>query len=74
MNDQIENGVVMIHDGEGRGSVVGDYILTAAHCITWSGEMALGGWHIEEVESVNGAKANAQVVFVDPVSDVADFS
>lgn len=59
---------------EGQGVVVpGNLILTAAHCIGWTaeGDMALGDFYIEDVETRDGRKLRVQPLALEPVSDVA---
>jgi S1-C subfamily serine protease len=59
---------------DGQGVLVpGGYILTAAHCIKWSGTggMVLGDDYLEPVKTRDGRKFRAQVVVAEPVADVA---
>jgi S1-C subfamily serine protease len=59
--------------GHGQGVLVnGDFVLTAAHCVTWDGdgEMALGDRYIEKL-TTRGRDMQASVCAVDPVADIA---
>jgi hypothetical protein len=58
----------------GQGILVpGGYILTAAHCVDWSGTggMALGDYFVEPVKTRDGRTFRANVDVAEPVSDVA---
>jgi S1-C subfamily serine protease len=58
----------------GQGFLVhGGYILTAAHCVPWSGEgqMPLGEYFLVTVIAADGRRLTGQVVAVEPVSDIA---
>lgn len=62
------------YDSKGRGFLVhGGYVLTAAHCVNWSGEgeMALGEDVAVSMIAADGSKLLGRVVAVDPVSDIA---
>jgi hypothetical protein len=59
-----------------RGQAVlvpGGCILTAAHCVEWSGDgaMVLGDYFLETVVTQDGRKFRASVCAVEPVADVA---
>jgi len=59
---------------DGQGVLVpGPFILTATHCIKWSGtgEMALGDYFIETIRTIDGKQLRLQVLFADLVSDMA---
>jgi S1-C subfamily serine protease len=53
--------------------VPGGYILTAAHCIDWDGEgqMALGDWYIETIQSSDGTQYKVSPCAVEPMTDIA---
>ena len=59
---------------KGRGFLVhGGYVLTAAHCVPWSGEgeMPLGDRFFVTIIAADGSRLKGQVVGVEPVSDIA---
>ena len=70
---KIENAVVQIPSMGGRGVLVGDIILTAAHCVNFStdGGMVLGDYFIEEVETRCGQRLKVTPLAVEPVADIA---
>lgn len=53
--------------------VPGELILTATHCIDWSGTggMVLGDEYPTDIETASGVKFRAGVCACDPVSDIA---
>jgi hypothetical protein len=58
----------------GQGVLLpGGYILTAAHCIDWSGTgaMTLGDYFLEPVETADGREFQARVVAAESVTDIA---
>jgi hypothetical protein len=71
---RVEAATVRLPGLDGQGVLVrGGYMLTAAHCVEWSGEggMALGGRFMELVEARGGRTFRASGVGVEPVADVA---
>ena len=61
-------------DSKGRGFLVpGGYVLTAAHCLPWSGEgeMPLGDHFLVTIIVADGSRLKGEVVAVEPVSDIA---
>ena len=76
---QIERATVTVianekEDNAGRGFLVqGGYILTAAHCVPWSGDgrMPLGDFFLVKIITADGSRLTGQVVAVEPVSDIA---
>jgi hypothetical protein len=69
----VERATVTFKSTGGRGVLVpGEIILTAAHCIAWSGEggMALGDHHLELIDTAAGP-LNVSPLAVEPVSDIA---
>jgi hypothetical protein len=71
---KVENATVTILKKGGRGVLVKNgLILTAAHCIEFKcdGEMALGDYFIEEIETSEGKKLKVVPYAVEPVSDIA---
>jgi hypothetical protein len=76
MINKLENlidAVVQIPSSGGRGVLVGEIILTAAHCVTFStnGEMVLGDFFIEEIETRRGRRLKVRPLAVEPVADIA---
>jgi len=70
---KIESATVTILKKGGRGVLVrNSMILTAAHCVNWNcdGEMALGDYYIEEIETIRG-KLKVGPLAVEPVTDIA---
>ncbi|HYK90287.1 MAG TPA: serine protease [Acidobacteriota bacterium] len=70
---EIEKATVKLTKKRGQGVLVkGNCILTAAHCITYSGngEMALGDYFTEDIQTQRGA-FKASPLAVEPVSDIA---
>jgi hypothetical protein len=71
--DLAARATVTVTKKHGRGVLVnGNLILTAAHCITYSGEgqMALGDWYIEDIKA-GKEKLKVAPVVVEPVTDIA---
>jgi hypothetical protein len=71
---RVFNATVRLDDKGGQGVLVhGGVILTAAHCIKWSGEggMALGDYSVENVTTKSGAHLKVGPWAADPVSDIA---
>jgi len=70
LHDNCES-IVRLPKG-GHGVLVGNMILTAAHCVTFSteGEMVLGDFFIEEIETHQG-RVKATPLVVEPVRDIA---
>jgi len=74
LQNTIEKATVTILKTGGRGVLInGKLIITAAHCVTYkvSGEMALGEYFIEEIETVQGKRLKVSPLAVEPVSDIA---
>jgi hypothetical protein len=65
--------VVTVPFGEGVGMLVGNAILTAAHCVNYAavGPMAVDDTHIEEIETFNGNRLKTALMAVEPVYDIA---
>jgi hypothetical protein len=71
---QVERATVRLVERGGRGVLVtGQFIITATHCIDWSGTagMAMGEVYTADIETASGAKFRLGAVACDPVSDVA---
>src|ERR1039458_360260 len=69
---RVEQATVRLVEKGGRGVLVpGEFILTATHCIDWSGTggMVLGDVYTAEIETASGAKFRLGAVACDPVSD-----
>jgi hypothetical protein len=70
---EIEKAIVTVTKKGGQGVLVADnLILTAAHCVNFSceGEMVLGEWYIEEIETTLG-RLKVCPLAIEPVSDIA---
>lgn len=70
---RVERATVSLPDKGGRGVLVpGEFILTATHCIKWSGTggMVLDDVYPTKIETA-GAKFRVGVAACDPVSDMA---
>jgi hypothetical protein len=71
---RVVNATVHIAGLGGQGVLVpGGFILTATHCIQWTGEggMALGTEYLERVTTPSGARFLVQAVAADALSDLA---
>jgi hypothetical protein len=71
---RVERAVVQFSRNGGRGILVpGGFILTAAHCVSWSleGGMVLGDDYLERVQTADGEELLLAVLAVEPVADVA---
>jgi S1-C subfamily serine protease len=71
---RIAKATVCLPRQEGQGVLVpGGYILTACHCITWSGEggMAPGDHCLEDVRTADGRSFRASVCAAEPLADIA---
>jgi S1-C subfamily serine protease len=69
-----EKARVRLPEAGGQGVLVtGGFILTATHCIKWSGTggMTLGDYYIENVTTKNGGRLRARPLAADPLSDMA---
>ena len=66
------NYIIKMPQRGGLGVLVGDVILTAAHCVNYKteGEMVLGDYFIEEIETWQG-KIKVTPIAVEPVRDIA---
>ena len=72
--DRVEAATVRLTKLRGQGVLVpGGFILTATHCIDWSGDgaMPLGDFFLEPVRTRDGRKFRAQVYAAEPVADIA---
>jgi hypothetical protein len=72
--ERVEAATVRLPEKGGCGVLVpGGFILTATHCIDWSGtgRMAMGEEYPTEINTANGAKFHVGVLACDPVSDIA---
>lgn len=71
---RIAAATVNLPTKSGQGVLVpGGFVLTAAHCVTWSAEggMALGDHALEAVRPASGETFRAEVVAVEPIADIA---
>lgn len=71
---RIAAATVNLPTKNGQGVLVpGGFVLTAAHCVTWTAEggMALGDHALEAVRTASGDAFRAEVVAVEPVADIA---
>lgn len=71
---RVERATVRLIEMGGCGVLVpGRFILTATHCIDWSGTggMALGDAHPTKIETATGAKFSVDIAACDPRSDLA---
>ena len=62
--ERVAQATVKLPKKGGQGVMVpGGYVITAAHCIGWAGdgEMVLGDFFIEDVETTEGVKFRMQV-------------
>jgi S1-C subfamily serine protease len=74
LKQRVKAATVRLTKQGGQGVLVpGGYILTAAHCIEWSGTggMALGDHFLEPVETRDGRTFRALVCAAEPVADIA---
>lgn len=71
--EKLIDAIVQISNSGGRGVLVGEIILTGAHCIKFSteGEMVLGDFFIEEIETRSGQRLKVRPLAVEPVADIA---
>jgi S1-C subfamily serine protease len=70
----VEAATIRLLKQRGQGVLVrGGYVLTAAHCVKWTGTggMALGDYFIEPFETSDGHKLQASVHAAEPVADIA---
>jgi len=65
--------VVRVPFGGGVGVLVGDVILTAAHCVNYvaAGPMARDDSHVEEIVTFQGCRLKAALLAVELVYDIA---
>jgi hypothetical protein len=71
---RVANATVRITGKGGQGVLIpGGFILTATHCIKWSGDggMAMGDYFIENVVTKSGVRLPVGPLAADPVSDMA---
>jgi Trypsin-like peptidase domain len=71
---RVRAATVSLPDKGGQGVLVpGGFVLTAAHCVEWSGDgaMVLGDPYVASVEPKVGASFKLSVYAVDPVADIA---
>lgn len=70
---RVEMATVRLPEKGGCGVLVGEFILTATHCIDWSGTggMALGDVYANAIRTASGAKFRLGVAACEPVSDIA---
>lgn len=71
---RVERATVRLVETGGCGVLVpGEFILTATHCIDWSGtgDMVLGEYYPTKIETAEGAKFSVEVAACDPRSDLA---
>jgi hypothetical protein len=74
MRAEIERAVVTLLAKGGRGILVnGGVVLTAAHCVEYKteGEMILGDFFLEDIETSQGDSFKIEPYAVEPVSDLA---
>jgi Trypsin-like peptidase domain len=72
--ERVVSATVRLTKLDGQGILVpGGFILTAAHCVEWSGDgdMALGSYYVEPIRTRGGREFSADVVAVDAVADIA---
>lgn len=70
---KVEEAIVRISRLGGRGVLLGEVIVTAAHCISFEleGGMVLGDYYIEEIETRHGERLKVAPLAVEPVADIA---
>jgi hypothetical protein len=71
---RVERAPVRLVEKGGQGVLVpGEFIITATHCIDWSGTggMVLGDVYPAEIKTASGAKFQLCVDACEPVSDMA---
>src|SRR5579862_4192191 len=71
---RVEAATVRLPEKGGCGVLVpGGFILTATHCIEWSGTggMVLGDVYPTSIETASGAKFRVDVAACEPVADIA---
>jgi hypothetical protein len=73
MRTKVNDAIVQIPRAGGRGVLVGEIIVTAAHCITFKtdGSMILGDYFIEDIETRRGDRLKVKPLAVEPVADIA---
>lgn len=74
LQEKVERATVKLVPIGGQGLLVnGNLIITAAHCVMYSlnGEMSMGGYYIQEIETWEEQKFKLAVLAVEPVSDIA---
>lgn len=72
--EKVEAATVHLPANDGLGILApGQFILTAAHCVSWSSEggMALGDHHIEAIETPDGNRLIVEPYAVEPLCDIA---
>jgi hypothetical protein len=70
---EISDAIVRISRTGGRGVLVGEVILTAAHCSRWTSDssMIVGDTPIEVIKTRRGDRIRVTPLAVEPVSDIA---
>jgi len=69
----VDDAIVRFPLAGGRGVLVGEIILTAAHCVSFKtdGSMIVGGYIIEEIETRHRDRLKVRPLAVEPVADIA---
>ena len=74
MMDQITNATVRLLNKGCHGVLVpGNFIVTAAHCVTWDieGRMVLGEYYVEAITTASGDRLKVAPWVIEPCSDIA---
>lgn len=67
--------IVKTHNGEGRGVVFSGLIITAAHCVEWNNQIGThDDFARQAIQTESGKELITDLVYFDPVSDVAVLS
>jgi S1-C subfamily serine protease len=69
----MNEAIVKISKSGGRGVLVGEIVLTAAHCVEYSfeGEMVLSEYFVEDIKTPSGERLKVRPLAIEPVADVA---